>query len=96
MGRILLYGSLAILLAIGSFYYFQGEKAPDTILPLIVILLAVMSFGYGAKAKVDGDFSAGNSKIRSDKNPKIFQIAIYINYLITAGLLGWALYLFIK
>ena len=96
MSRILLYGSFVALLAIGSFYYIQGAKVQDALLPLIAMLLAVMSYGYGEKAKEDGDFGTGNNKIRRDRSPKIFQIAIYINYLITAGFLGWAVYLLVK
>lgn len=94
MSRILLYGSFTIIIAIGYWYYFQGENVPDSLLPIIAFLLAVMSFGYGEKAKEDGDFGAVNSKVRKDKNPKIFQIALYFNYIMTAGFLILAIYLF--
>jgi len=96
MGRILFYGSFTIILAIGSLYYLQGEKAPDTLLPIIVFLFAVMIFGYGEKAKEDGDIGAGNSKIYMHKNPKIFQSALYFNYLIAVGLLIWSIYLLVS
>lgn len=93
MGRILFYGSFVIIIAIGSWYYYQGEKAPDALLPIVVLLFGVMSLGYGLKAKEDGDFGAGNRKIRRDKNPRLFQTAIYLNYCVTAALIVWSIYM---
>lgn len=93
MGRILFYGSGAVILAIALWFYSQGEKAPDAFIPGIVFLFALMSFGYGEKAKEDGDFGAGSGRIHRDKNPQGFQYALYINYLITGGLIVLGVYL---
>ena len=86
MSRILLYGPLVIILTIGGWYYYQGENAPEVLLPIIVMLLGVMSYGYGEKAKKDGDIGRGG-KIKRDKNPKAFKTALYINHGFTAGLI---------
>ncbi len=95
MGKILFYGPAAIILVIASWYYSQGESAPDTIMPLNVLLFGIMSLGYGLKAKEDGEIGAGSGKIKRDKNPRLFQIGLYINYVITIGFFVGVIYLII-
>lgn len=95
MGRILLYGPLAVIVAIGSWFYYRGEEAPDTLAPIMAVLLAVMSFGYAQKAQEDGDIGAGNGKIRREKNPRLFKIALYFTYLIAVAFVVTAVYLLV-
>ena len=90
MGRILLYGSATVILAIASWYYYQGEKAPDALIPIVVLLLAVTSFGYGIKAEEDGDYG----KIERDKTPRVFKAALYFNHFVTGALVILGIYLF--
>lgn len=95
MGKILFYTSFASVLAIGSWYFYRGEQAPDAVMPLLVLLLAVMSLGYGMKAQEDGDLGAGSGKIRRDQRPRAFQIALTVTYVLAGALLMLAIYLFI-
>ncbi len=96
MGRFLLYGSCVIILIIGSWFYYQGDQIPENLMPLIVFLFATLFFGYSKKAQEDGDIGAASRRIYREKNPKIFQFALYLIYLITLLLVIWAGFLFNK
>lgn len=96
MYKVLLYGSLICTLVIAGWFYVSGEKVPDGFQPVVLLLLALMSYGYAGKAKEDGDFGAGNSKIRRDKYPRIFKTAVFLSYLFAMALVIWAVYLLVK
>lgn len=95
MNKLILYGPLVIILGIGFWYSYQGEKIPDDLQPLLAFLLALMSVGYGNKAKKDGDIGAGNARVRRDKNPRIFQIALFLIYLVAGIFAIWSVYLLV-
>jgi hypothetical protein len=95
MGRILFYISFASILAVGAWYYYRGEQAPDAVMPLLVLLFALTSLGYGMKAQEDGDIGAGRGKIRRDRRPRAFRIALNATYTLAGALLLAAVYLFV-
>lgn len=93
MNRFVLYASLAIILAIGGWFYARGEEVPAGVHPILAFLLAIMSFAYARKAQEDGDWGAGNRKIRENTNPRAFRLGLCFNYAIAVSFLAWGAYL---
>lgn len=93
MYRFLFYGPVLAILGIGIWFYSRGEPMPDTLLPVVVFLFAMASFGYGIKARMEGDFGAGGHKVYRSRSPRLFRFLTYLNHAITVVFVGWGLYL---
>lgn len=97
MAKVLFYGSFIALLSIAGWYYARGEgPVPEEMLPVVLLLAGLANYGYTLKAVEDGDFGAGNAKVRREKYPKIFQMLVYFNYILSIGFFLFGIFLFVN
>jgi len=93
MGRILFFGSGALALSIAAWYHYHGVDVPEAWSPLVAFLFSLCFLGYGKMAERNGKIGSGPGKIYKRKHPRVFHIALYVNYLLTGVLFLYSVYL---